>query len=290
MQNITLIINVAITDLDYAEINLLHLCKSHNKIQRRIIIIDNHKSKSAVYTNYDHKLEALMLLAERLKKENVITEIILSDTFSANNRLYKKYLGGIINENELYDYRGAPIWAYVIAFEITHTKYLLHYDADMLTYAPTQKWVDYAISKMENNSKFLCASPATYPVDEQFEKKDVEFCWFSTRCSLINLSLFKVLKHSYPLKFRLELILRRLLKKSYPSAFESLVSQMMVKRNLTSIYVKSNAAYIIHPEVKDINYLNILPAIIESVEVNQIPNLQIGKENIDVEAWKNHLN
>jgi len=290
MRNVTLIINAAITDLDYVELNLRHLCKSHNEIQRRIVIIDNDKSKIDTCSDCKKKLKILISITEKLKKESVITEIILSNTFNAKNRLYKKYLGSIIKENELYDYRGAPIFAYVVGFEITHTKYLLHYDADMLTYVPEHSWVDYAINKIESNANLLCASPATFPIDEQFEKKDVEFCWFSTRCSLINLSLFKKLKHKYPLKFRVELILRRFLKKSYPGAFESLISQIMVKQNLTSIYVKSNAAYIIHPELKDINYLDILPEIIESVEINQIPKLQMGKENIDVEAWKNHLN
>ncbi|WP_231461806.1 hypothetical protein [Pedobacter sp. Leaf132] len=290
MQNVTLIINVAITDLDYVEQNLRHLCKSHNDIQRRIVILDNAKFKTAIDNHVNKELEILISLAEKLKNENVITEIIYSNNFNSKNKLYKKYLGGIINENEAYDYRGAPILAYVIGFEITHTKYLLHYDADMLTYAAEQKWVKYAISKMENNAKFLCASPATHPVIEQFEKEDAEFCWFSTRCSLINLSVFKQIRHNYPIMFRIELILRKLLKKSYPSAFESLVSILMVQQNLTTIYVKSNPAYIIHPEIKNKKYLRLLPRIIESIEINQIPPLQIGKENIDVEAWKNYLN
>ncbi|MFW0717090.1 hypothetical protein [Pedobacter sp. N23S346] len=288
MKDITLILNAAPSDADYAELNIIHLIKQHSSISERILIIDTSKTKHGNELNedYQNKLDKIIAIAEKLLRSSLITQIIYTHSYINFNTLYKKFLNKFIESKHEYDYRGAPIGAYLIGFDLTQTKFQLRYDIDMLLHQPdVVDWTEYAISVMNKDVRILCSSPSTAPKKYNNLLKDEKFCWFSTRCSLINMEIFYKMKHSLSIQFRIQSYLRKFLKKSYPPAFETIVYQMMLKNKVTSLYINSHKAYLLHPENKNAYYINILPKIISCIENNNIPDEQLEKEYINLSAW-----
>jgi hypothetical protein len=53
--------------------------------------------------------------------------------------------------------------------------------------------------------------------------------------------------------------------------------------------MNSKDCWVLHPLNKPQEYIQILPQIIESVRTGNVPEEQLGYENINLEAWINYL-
>ena len=292
METITLIINAAPSDIGYAELNILHLTRQHKNILNKVLIVDTSLNRDRnLRDEYKIKYDKIIELGNELLEKKIISRLILTHQYKYPSNLYKKYFGNLIHKDDEYDYRGAPIKPYLIGFEETKTQFQLRYDVDMLLYQPVDEdWTDLAIKRLMADEKLLCASPRTSPSQSiPKEHYDDIVCWFSTRCSLMNMEVFWFAQRKYRLIFRLKILLRKLSGKGYPPAFEYVIYQIMIFNKLNSIYLNSYSSYLLHPEDKSFQYISLLSSIIKCVEKNFIPRNQINDECVNLKEWSKYL-
>ena len=91
------------------------------------------------------------------------------------------------------------------------------------------------------------------------------------------------------IKYWPELTARRVLKRTYPPAFESIITKSLKSKLFKTRYFIQEDTWFIHPEDKGQLFLELLPSIIENVKAGKFPPAQAGNETVDLPAWKNYL-
>ena len=91
------------------------------------------------------------------------------------------------------------------------------------------------------------------------------------------------------LKYWPELTARRLLKKTYPPAFESIITKSLKSKLFKTRYLVQEDAWYLHPEDKGQLFQELLPGIIENVKKGKFPPEQAGNETVDLQAWQKYL-
>lgn len=317
MHNVTLQFNLSQGDTPFARQSIPSLVEAHRKnVDEIIAIVDCCRPQRTRMIDQDHlfseseynqRLKGICAIAEELKNKGYLDRIIYlrpDDTILAV--LSRKYLRNIIHET--HDYRGAPIMSYLLAWEVCATRYLLHYDADMLLYqALGYDWSVEARRLMDKEPKAIAATPRVSP---PFSKeKGIPDCpslekggilalpveggwriiWFSARCILIDLNKL----HSYlPLikgRYLIEVLLRKYLNRSYPPALEMMLFRRALQIGGWRFDLKSEQAWLLHPEDKSLRYLELLPRIERAILQGKVPLEQRGYENVKFSIWEDFL-
>jgi hypothetical protein len=313
---LTLQINLAAVDRPYAKHIVPALARSHRAAAREIIVtIDYTRPQKTKQTDpavrcrepeFSEHLEELRALAESLRREGLIDRVLcLRGDDPWLKTVTRKYSGRWIPET--HDYGGRPITGYWAGIEAARTRYVIHYDGDMFLYqAPGFDWAAWAIRFLERQELALSASPRlTAPYASRIPYGDyatthegmplfpVEGGWkqyyFSTRVFLIDR---RKLERYLPLgrgPVLLEQLAVKALRRGFPRSAEKMLWRTAARQGGYRLILSTEQAWVLHPNWKPPEYPDLVPAILESVANNRLPDGQLGTSEIALEAWKAYL-
>jgi len=297
----SLLINLSAGDATYGYLTVKALAEAHREaVKDIVIVIDSIKAPYATF--YDHAKryaeprysENIRLITEavyKLKAEGLADKVI---ELKAGDPSIKKLAAHFFKNRvkQTHDFRGAPITAYMVGLANCDTKYVVRYDGDIILHQlPGTDWILEGIKSLETEKDIIAVSPCPSPqksIDLAGEKF-TDIHWFSTRCLLLNKELFMQQRPLIDIKYWPELTARRILKRTYPPAFESIITKSLKSKLFKTRYLVQEDAWFIHPEDKGKLFLELLPGIIENVRAGKFPPVQAGNETVDLSAWENYL-
>ena len=297
----SLLINLSAGDATNGYLTVKALAEAHREaVKDIVIVIDSIKAPYATF--YDHAKryaeprysENIRLITEavyKLKAEGLADKVI---ELKAGDPSIKKLAAHFFKNRvkQTHDFRGAPITAYMVGLANCDTKYVVRYDGDIILHQlPGTDWILEGIKSLETEKDIIAVSPCPSPqksIDLAGEKF-TDIHWFSTRCLLLNKELFMQQRPLIDIKYWPELTARRILKRTYTPAFESIITKSLKSKLFKTRYLVQEDAWFIHPEDKGQLFLELLPRIIENVKAGKFPTAQAGNETVDLPAWENYL-
>ncbi len=307
-------VNISPGDVLYAYKSVRELAQHHLTIPNRLLIVDCCKPQKTKLVNpakrfpepeFSNKIKIICELAEDLLKENLFTEVYY---IKPNDKLFKvlskKYLNNIIKTT--HGAGGTAQMAYWAGIELAKTRYVIHYDGDMILHQDSNfHWWEEAKNKMLVEKNVLMAIPRhappttetgnmpTYFEGTEMISKDDYWIhnWFSTRVFLLDK---EKLSNFLPLvigEIFFELILRKLLLRSFPLDPEIIFFRKLgLYNHQRRLILKSAKAWTLHPLTKSKLYIDLLSKIYLHINNNSIPVKQGGHEDLDLKIWSDFLN
>jgi hypothetical protein len=310
--DVTLQINVSPGDIKYAEITITAIVNQHADIKNVLLIADCCRPQKTKIMDpdvkfpkieFEKRVEILIEICDRLLKNGVVTDLYYfypEDPY--RQILAKKYLRGMYDST--HGAGGMVNMGYWIGWDIPKTRYILHYDADILIYQrPGFSWVNEVISAMNNLDHVLMAVPRLCPpvknnsslTSLHEERPTVEFenywlnDWFSTRHFLIDKEKLNKYLPLVQGKVVLELLARKYLNRAFPLDPEIIFFRTLAPKGVRRLILKSEDAWLLHPIDKSENFINILPQLIKQINEGKTPDEQRGYENMKLSSWVNFL-
>ena len=312
-QDYTLQINISPGDLAYANYTVRELVRQHQIIPNKLLIVDCCKPQKTKLVDpslrfpepaFTQRVKAICELAEIFKNEHLFTDVkILLPEDPIFKLISKKYLSNLIKKT--HGAGGTAQMAYWAGIEIPKTRYVIHFDGDMLFYQQQgfQWWKEAEILMSKEPMAFF-SIPRNAPclmkddnLPTHFEgteiiKKNTYWMhnWFSTRAFMID----KVkLEKELPLisgKILFQLLLRKLPFRAFPLDPEIILFRKLgIEKGYRRLILTSNKSWMLHPIDKSNNFINLLPLILEKVNQNIVPIEQYYFEDIKMAAWKKML-
>lgn len=310
MTDFTLQINLSPGDVDYAALTVPALLAPHPRAAERLLVVDVCKpqatriidpAKRYPEPRYSQRAEAIVRLAEDLRTSGQVDRVVVlrpdDPLFPA---LRRRYLRPWIKET--HDYGGCALLAYLAAFELCRTPWLLHYDADMLAHnAPGTDWVADAQAALARRPELVAAIPRPAPplpsdqpddlpsLDERISARDYPEgwgqAWFSTRCYLFDMSRLRA--HLPLVQGRLwwEMLATRLRGQGYPRSPEIMLFRRLGAAGRLRLCLRRRDSWLLHPVKKGPDFVAALPSLLRYVRDGRYPALQAGRQNIDLDAW-----
>ncbi|MES2650190.1 MAG: hypothetical protein V4663_00545 [Bacteroidota bacterium] len=307
IDEVTLQINTSPGDVNYAALTIPALVANHLDLKKRLLIVDCCRPQKTKLIDpdkkfpqhiFDEKVKKIIKISEDLLKDKVITDVYyLFPNDPLFKKIAKKYL------NNMYDCThaagGTANMSYWAGIELTTTKYVLHYDGDIILHQKEgYSWIEEAKSLMEKEESAIMAVPRlsppipnsglpSYNEGRKFVSHEKYWLndWFSTRHFLLNKDK---LNNFLPLvrgKVKLELLIRKYGKRAFPIDPEILLFKSLGPRGCKRLMLKNNNAWVTHPTDKPESFIKIVGKIISEVGKCNFPIEQQGYENIDLEAW-----
>ncbi len=318
MHNVTLQINLSPGDITYAGITVPFLAKAHQaNVDEKLAIVNCCRPQKTKIVDpdkkfpeleYSYQVKEICIIAEKLKRKGYLDRIVyLYPGDSLISLAYHKYMGGWLRINDTHDYGGGGLIPYFAGLAAANTRYVLHYDPDMLLYqAPGYDWSVEAKHLMNKQDKIISASPRISPL---FSKEQGvadapslhegsvptpveggwQNSWISGRCYFLD---HEKLSKYLPLtqgKALLELLAVKYLNRGYPKAFEVILSNRTKAAGCWRLDLNSQQAWLLHPKTKPPRYIELLPDIIEAVLQGQVPPKQRGYADINLSIWEEFL-
>lgn len=311
IDEVTLQINTSPGDVNYASLTIPALVANHIDIKKRLLIVDCCRPQKTKLVEpdikfpihiFNEKVKKIIEISEELLKNNVVTDVYY---LFPNDPLYKKIAEKYLDN--LYDCThsagGTANMSYWAGIELSKTKFVLHYDGDIILYQKEgYSWVEEAKNLMASEENVLIAVPRLSPpipnLDLPSYHEGRKFAslekywvndWFSTRHFLLNK---EKLNDFLPLvrgKVRLELLVRKYGNRAFPIDPEMLLFKSLGPRGCKRLMLKNDNAWIIHPLNKPDAFIKILKNIMSEVGKGKFPLEQQGYENINLEAWEKFI-
>ncbi|MBD2452899.1 hypothetical protein H6G80_02120 [Nostoc sp. FACHB-87] len=173
MSAITLQINLCPGDIAYAELTVPRLVKMYRPFCTHILaIVDCCPPQTTQFVNaikkfapdeFAQRVSVLEKILIGWQQEGLFDQVVYlkpdSNIFAG---LSKRYLRGIVQET--HDAFGHALMSYMAALDIPKTKYILHFDADILMYTqPGSTWLEEACDRLEKDSTLVAVSPRISP-------------------------------------------------------------------------------------------------------------------------------
>jgi len=305
--NITLQINLSAGDINYAIHTVPALVEQHRDIEKRLLIVDCCRPQRTKLVDpeikfpqekFQKKVQTIIDISKELLEKRVVTDVYyLWPDDKLINTLSEKYLCGLYKTTHSAGATGnMSYWA---ALEIPDTRYVLHYDGDILLYQKTgYSWVNEAIECMNKYPQAVMTVPRLCPpvggasapslhegrpyksFDDHWEND-----WFSTRHFLCDKY---ILRQYLPLvrgKLMFELLLRKYGRRAFPLDPEIVLFKSLSPRKAKRIILKNNNAWIMHPVDKSAEFVNVLPRIIPLIQQGIYPPAQAGYEDMKLSSW-----
>lgn len=313
MPEICLQINLCPGDVAYAEIIVPRLLTQHAQgISHRMLIVDTNKplrthanQRDYPEPDFSEKAEQIRKIAQQFKSDGLVDQIVElnGEQSELQEHLSQKFTSGWIPPHVTHDYHGAAYLAYLAALDLCPTRFLLHYDADILLHQRSGvDWALEALDYWESLPNVISSTPRISPpghipdAPSLHQGRPFYGCpggwlddWFSTRCFLMDIHR---LSHYLPLvrgRYTLEVLFYRLLKRRYPPAPEILLFQSARPHGARRLNLSEPAAWILHPTEKPARFIELLPQLVSSIEKGSFPSEQTGQSEINLPAWENHL-
>ncbi len=209
----TLQVNLSAGDIAYAGTTVPAIVAAHRaRVCEVIAVVDCCRPQRTKIVDPDsrfplntftERVGRIRAVAERLKGAGILDRVYyLEPHDTLIHEMSRKYLRGLTSGT--HDYGGCGLMAYLAAFEVVGTRYLLHYDADMLIYQdPSTDWIEQAVGLLDDENDAVAATPRWSPPFALGDgMKDAPALqhgrplipvkggwrddWFSTRCFLID--------------------------------------------------------------------------------------------------------
>ncbi|HWZ35231.1 MAG TPA: hypothetical protein VNW51_03685, partial [Mucilaginibacter sp.] len=172
MDEVTLQINLSAGDVNYAALTVSALVAHHRDIKKRLLVVDCCRPQKTKIVDpevrfpkkiFEQRIKQIVSISEQLLKDNVVTQIYyLWPDDPLIDELSKKYLRGLYKTT--HGAGGTGNMSYWTALEIPETKYVLHYDGDILLYQkPGYSWVDEAVGLLKGQPEAVFAVPRMCP-------------------------------------------------------------------------------------------------------------------------------
>jgi hypothetical protein len=218
------------------------------------------------------------------------------------SKLSRAYLRTWVRET--HDYGACAMMAYLAAFELCRTRYLLHYDADMLVHQDAGfDWSVAARSAMQSDTSIVAAIPRPSPPDEiepdapsRHERLALRphtagwlNHWFSTRCYLFDLERLRPCLPLLQGRLWWDSLAAKLLGRGYPRAPEILLHRRLSAAGRSRLNLSDRRAWLLHPVRKDPAFVAALPRLLAAVAAGNCPAAQRGHQDLQLEAWRETL-
>jgi hypothetical protein len=218
--DVTLQINVCAGDVAYCGQTVPALVEVHRRdVQEVLVVMDCCRPQSTPFVHrpsrfprpvFAERLRQLEAQCSRWLKDGVVNRVARLEGESRRLRsLNEKYTGARTAFS--HDHLGHASAAYYLGWEAARTRYVLHFDGDILFHQqPGHSWVRQAVATLEQNARRLAVSPRIAPpperstVDTLVNLREMPQCgwmstwplepvsegwsspWFSTRCHLLD--------------------------------------------------------------------------------------------------------
>jgi hypothetical protein len=318
--DITLQINLSGGDVAYAETTVPPLVAAHRgRVREVIAVVDCCRPQRTQMVDPDvrfpwpvfhERVERIRALAETFRQDGLFDRVVYVEPGDARiGQLLRKYVGWLIRDT--HDCYGVGLVSYLYGFDECATRFLLHYDADMLLYqAPGFDWSDEGRCRLLADPKAISATPRVSPpfaealgvpdspslqaAGPSLEVHDGAWRigWFSARCFLIDTER---LRRWLPLldlrtpKYLCEVLARKTLARGYPPPTEVLVHIRAQQQGSYRLDLTTERAFVIHPNDKSERFLRLVPDLVSAIREGVVPRDQKGSENLTLDAWQAHL-
>lgn len=297
----TLSINICLTDLPYLSYIVPHIVKAcRYPFAEKMLVIDTAPMKGR-YKNGATlpSMSELEAAAQCLVEQGYIDAVVKVDySPSVRDKIIKKHLGYSLWET--HDFRDAPIYAYLFAYEAAKSDYFLHFDADMLLYqAEGYNWIEEGIKYLKQCPEILTITPLAGPpnADLSLKQRDTEYAYnekgfftfkvFTARRYLLDrhrFDSFLPLPVSYISKKR-ELA-SWLTRRSAMERWEGMITNKLHATQYIRADIASPKAWTLHALEHNAKFLELLPYIIKQVEAGSFPQEQAGDYDLQLELWQ----
>ncbi|PJJ79459.1 hypothetical protein CLV57_2593 [Mucilaginibacter auburnensis] len=308
MDDITLQINISAGDVNYAHLTVPAIVNQHPQIKKRLLIIDCCRPQKTKILDpdvrfpkeqFEQGVEKIKVIAQKLLSDNIVDQLYFVYPDDAMiDEMSKKYLAGLYKTT--HGAGGMVNMSYWIGFSLPKTRYVLHYDGDMMLYQkPGFDWAEHAVKLMDERQEAVMAVPRlcppvknNYNLPSLNEGRPSESHqdywindWFSTRHFLWDNEKINTYLPFVRGKVKMELLLRKYGNRAFPIDPEILMFKSMAPRGARRLVLKSEDAWMVHPVDKSADYLNNLPAFLNCIAAGKYPKEQSGVENMDLKAW-----
>jgi hypothetical protein len=306
MDDVTLQINISPGDIKYAGLTVPALVRQHSEIKKRLLVVDCCRPGRTKIMDpdvrfpleqFEQNVARITEIANRLLADKIVSDVYFlrpGDPLIAS--ISKKYLRGLYKTT--HSAGGTANMSYWAGIELPDTKYVLHYDGDMLLYQKTgYNWVNEAITETEQNQSVVIAVPRLCPpaagdapsLHEGRPYASNSSCWvndwFSTRQFLLNKHRFEKYLPLVGGKVMIELLLRKYGNRAFPIDPEILMFKSIGNRGCKRLILKNEDAWLLHPVNKTQAYIDKLPQIIGAISAGKYPPAQSGHEDLNLDAW-----
>lgn len=311
---ITLQINVCGGDADYLDLTVPALCRHHRENVREVlVVVDECRPQRTRVVNpeekfpwprFQERLARVNQSIKRMQSEGLIDRVVrLTPDDETQYEMMWRYMGRI--GRVTHDLRAVALNSYILGMESSRTRYVAHYDCDMILYqTPGYDWILDGVALLNEHSNAAAVHPRIAPPQENIDpagertlrywnpqKVDGGWAihWLSMRALLLDRAR---ITERLPYNSILDLIRIhscKMLNRYYPPALENAMSAALAREGKYAVVMETEDAWLLHPEPKEELFLRILPGLLESVELAEIPAAQRGKANVDQEAWDDYL-
>jgi hypothetical protein len=308
VNDVTLQINLSAGDVAYAELTVPALLAAHPGVAERLLVVDLCKPPRTRIVDparrfpepaYTERTRRIAALAERWQAEGRVDRVVLlrpgDPLFAALSRAYlRPWL------RETHDYGGCALMAYLAAFELCRTRWLLHYDADMLLHQqPGFDWAAAACNAIADTPSIIAAIPRPSPPpfdspdapsrQERLESRPHPAgwltAWFSTRCYLFDTVALRRLLPLLQGRIYWETLAARLLRRGYPRSPEIMLFRRLQSAGCFRLTLHDRRAWLLHPARKDARFVESLPLVLDAVRAGRCPDAQRGVQDLQLERW-----
>lgn len=305
---ITLQINLSAGDAAYADLTVPALLAAHPLVAERLLVVDLCKPQRTRIVDpaqrfpepaYTERAQRVSALADRLLADGKVDRVVrLTPGDPLFPTLSRTYLRPWVTET--HDYGGCALMSYLAAFELCRTRWLLHYDADILLYqAPGFDWANHARALVANDPSLIAAIPRPSPpaegadVPSQSERLGMQphpagwlMPWYSTRCYLFDCVTLKDLLPLLQGRVYWEALVARLRRQGYPRSPEVMLHRRLSAAGRWRLTLRDQRAWLIHPARKDAAFVAALPALLAHVGQGRCPGPQRGQQDLDLNSWQ----
>lgn len=304
----TLQINLSPGDAAYAALTVPALIAAHPSAIERLLIVDLCRPQATGIVDpakrfpepeYGRRKAVVVDLAAGWLQRGLVDRVV---TLHPGDALFpvlsRRYLRPWVRET--HDYGGCALMSYLAAFELCRTRWLLHYDADMLLFqAPGFDWAGHAQTAMADNAAIVAAvpRPSPPPLDQPDAPTLAERIasqshpcgwlntWFSTRCYLFDLERLRPCLPLLQGRIYWETLAARLRGRGYPRSPEIMLFRRMEAAGRRRLALSDRRAWLIHPTRKDAAFVSTLPKLQSAIAAGQCPDDQRGQQDLGLNWW-----
>jgi hypothetical protein len=293
MQNVTLQINLAPGDY-YHAVYLLnhHIQVFESQTDEILLTFDFNPARLRDAQKAERDSVLLYDLIASLQKRH--TSLVLRDV-DYNMPVVSDILGHFFtNRAQLYDFRGAPIYAYLYGLHSAKNDLVFHIDSDMFFGGFSATWIREAIELLHADNGIMTVSPLPGPPhpdrillgqDEHSAYNDMAYAFkFSSMSTRVFFMDRRLLAHALrsgqpPLRRRLFALYER-----FPQSdtLERIISASMKssRKYRVDFLGAGRGLYSLHPLYRSEAFYHSIPDALRRLKDGDIPEDQLGHFNI----------
>lgn len=294
------------TDVGFLKNTLPHIVKICNyPFTEKVIAIDAAKpSGEKLLRPHLASLGQIRDICKAFLDNGIVDRIVDIDYSEQYRRkIYKKHFG-LPHIKATHNFKGYPILGSMFCIEECATDYIVHFDSDMLIWQKEgYDWISEGIKNIESDPALIWARAQAGPISDNADKIGRLNCFASRVYLLDRRKLEKIL----PLKLLWAAPgLQGRLKRKLPDfvldiihyitgngkldSWEKIMSRALKHKNRFGEWLNhDNNCWTLHPCDHGNRFLEILPELIQRVEKGDYPPEQLGKYDVELEAWRKYL-